>query len=165
MGHPWTGMYCFQLMDNYGASGIALMIIAISEVVAVSWIYGIDTFYENLEDMCYIARQKLGKSGKTNPYKKPWIIFKYIWAFVTPLAMLSVRFLRTVWVFDWPIFLNFWFKPNRSLDLQLFDYQSSNIFVRCNWRLWLSCSWYCDSVLFGALIYHNDSNLYSKGLQ
>ena len=77
-------------MDNYGASGIALMIIAISEVVAVSWIYGIDTFYENLEDMCYIARQKLGKSGKTNPYKTPWIIFKYIWAFVTPLAMLSV---------------------------------------------------------------------------
>jgi len=84
-----SGMYYFQLMDNYGASGIALMIIAISEVVAVSWIYGIDTFYENLEDMCYIARQKLGKSGKTNPYKKPWIIFKYIWAFVTPLAMLA----------------------------------------------------------------------------
>ena len=92
-GHLHIGMYYFQLMDNYGASGIALMIIAISEVVAVSWIYGIDTFYENLEDMCYIARQKLGKSGKTNPYKKPWIIFKYIWAFVTPLAMLAVRFL------------------------------------------------------------------------
>ena len=96
--HPHKGMYYFQLMDGYGASGIALMIIAISEVVAVSWIYGIDTFYENLEDMCYISRQKLGKSGKTDPYKMPWIIFKYIWAYVTPLAMLSVRVLLSNYV-------------------------------------------------------------------
>ena len=124
--YPRKGMYYFQLMDNYGASGIALMIIAISEVVAVSWIYGIDTFYENLEDMCYISRQKLGKFGKTNPYKTPWIMFKYIWAFVTPVAMLSVRVLIYALTY-FPYLFRGFCELNQSLDIQFLHNQSSNI--------------------------------------
>merc|ERR1712168_303608 len=84
-----SGMYYFQLMDGYGASGIALMIIAICEVVAVAWIYGVDKYYMNLEEMCYQSRARLGKHGKTNPHSKPWIEFKYIWKYITPLVMLT----------------------------------------------------------------------------
>ena len=83
-----SGMYYFQLMDGYGASGIALMIIAICEVVAVAWIYGVDKYYKNLEEMCYHSRARLGKGGKTNPHAKPWIVFKYIWKYITPTVML-----------------------------------------------------------------------------
>ena len=38
--------------------------------------------------MCYHSRARLGKGGKTNPHSKPWIVFKYIWKYITPTVML-----------------------------------------------------------------------------
>ena len=34
------GMYIFQLMDNFSASGITLIIVVLCEILAFAWIYG-----------------------------------------------------------------------------------------------------------------------------
>lgn len=34
------GMYVFQLMDNFSASGITLIVVVLAEVIAFAWIYG-----------------------------------------------------------------------------------------------------------------------------
>ena len=34
------GMYVFQLMDNFSASGISLIIVVLSEIIGFCWIYG-----------------------------------------------------------------------------------------------------------------------------
>jgi len=83
-----SGMYYFQLMDSYGASGMALMIITILEVVSVAWIYGVDKYYDDLEQMCYESRALDGKHKKSNPKKQGWRLFKYIWKFITPSVLL-----------------------------------------------------------------------------
>merc|ERR1712141_12983 len=48
-----SGVYFFQLMDSYGASGISLMLITILQVTVISWIYGIDKFFNDLKEMFY----------------------------------------------------------------------------------------------------------------
>jgi SNF family Na+-dependent transporter len=83
-----SGMYYFQLMDSYGASGMALMIITILEVVSVAWIYGADKYYDDLEEMCYLSRARGRKNKKSNPKKQGWRLFKYIWKFITPSVLL-----------------------------------------------------------------------------
>jgi SNF family Na+-dependent transporter len=83
-----SGMYYFQLMDSYGASGMALMIITILEVVSVAWIYGVDRYYDDLEQMCYESRALDGKHKKSNPKKQGWRLFKYIWKYLTPSVLL-----------------------------------------------------------------------------
>jgi len=75
-------------MDSYGASGMALMIITILEVVSVAWIYGVDKYYDDLEQMCYESRALDGKHKKSNPKKQGWRLFKYIWKFITPSVLL-----------------------------------------------------------------------------
>ena len=44
-------MYIFQLCDAYGASGLALLFLAIAETVTVTWLYGRQKFYDNLSEM------------------------------------------------------------------------------------------------------------------
>uniref|UniRef100_A0A3Q3VNP9 Transporter n=1 Tax=Mola mola TaxID=94237 RepID=A0A3Q3VNP9_MOLML len=64
------GIFLFQLMDMYGASGITLLFIACCETIAIAWVYGADRFYDNIEDM-------IGY--------KPFPVLKYCWLFITPL--------------------------------------------------------------------------------
>ncbi|KAM8802821.1 sodium- and chloride-dependent betaine transporter isoform 1-T5 [Rhynchonycteris naso] len=63
------GMYIFQLFDYYASSGICLLFLAVSEVICISWVYGADRFYDNIEDM-------IGY--------RPWPLVKISWLFLTP---------------------------------------------------------------------------------
>lgn len=71
------GLLLFEVVDMYGVSGNALLIIACLETVIIGWIYGADRFYDNIEDM-------IGY--------RPFPVLKYCWMFVTPF-LCTVTFL------------------------------------------------------------------------
>ncbi|KAK3099623.1 hypothetical protein FSP39_007129 [Pinctada imbricata] len=68
------GIYVLQIMDWYCAS-FSLMLISLTECLAIAWIYGTDRFYKDIEVM-------IGY--------KPHKIWKYMWKFVTPLVILFI---------------------------------------------------------------------------
>uniref|UniRef100_A0A7N6ACZ0 Transporter n=1 Tax=Anabas testudineus TaxID=64144 RepID=A0A7N6ACZ0_ANATE len=68
------GMYVFQLFDYYAASGVCLLWVAFFECVAVAWVYGVDNFYDALEDMIGYR-------------PNPWM--KWSWTVITPLLCMS----------------------------------------------------------------------------
>ncbi|XP_063495961.1 sodium- and chloride-dependent betaine transporter isoform X3 [Symphalangus syndactylus] len=74
------GMYIFQLFDYYASSGICLLFLSVFEVVCISWVYGADRFYDNIEDM-------IGY--------RPWPLVKISWLFLTPGLCLRLRQLIT----------------------------------------------------------------------
>uniref|UniRef100_A0A6Q2XRH2 Transporter n=1 Tax=Esox lucius TaxID=8010 RepID=A0A6Q2XRH2_ESOLU len=63
------GMYVFQLFDYYAASGVCLLWVAFFECVAVAWVYGVDNFYDAIEDMIGYR-------------PNPWM--KWSWSVITP---------------------------------------------------------------------------------
>uniref|UniRef100_A0A3Q2XZH9 Solute carrier family 6 member 6b n=1 Tax=Hippocampus comes TaxID=109280 RepID=A0A3Q2XZH9_HIPCM len=63
------GMYVFQLFDYYAASGVCLLWVAFFECVAVAWVYGVDNFYDAVEDMIGYR-------------PNPWM--KWSWSVITP---------------------------------------------------------------------------------
>lgn len=69
------GMYLFQIMDFYSASGLSLLWICFFETIAVSWFYGVNRFSKNIEEM-------LGS--------KPFWFWKWCWALFAPLVMAGV---------------------------------------------------------------------------
>uniref|UniRef100_A0A673Z0F2 Transporter n=1 Tax=Salmo trutta TaxID=8032 RepID=A0A673Z0F2_SALTR len=64
------GMYVFQLFDYYAASGVCLLWVAFFECIAVAWVYGVDNFYDAIEDMIGYR-------------PNPWM--KWSWSLITPL--------------------------------------------------------------------------------
>ncbi|XP_060759013.1 sodium- and chloride-dependent GABA transporter 2-like [Neoarius graeffei] len=64
------GLHLFKLIDMYGPSGTNLLFIAIFETVIIAWVYGVDRFFDNIEDM-------IGYH--------PIYVLKYCWLFITPL--------------------------------------------------------------------------------
>jgi len=68
------GMYVFQLFDYYSASRIVL-VVAFFECLVVSYIYGINRYYDNLEMMF---------GFRISP------IMKICWLFVTPVFTLTI---------------------------------------------------------------------------
>lgn len=68
------GIYVLQIIDWYCAS-FSLMLISFFECLAVSWIYGVDRFYKDIELM-------IGY--------KPSILWSFAWRFVTPVAILFI---------------------------------------------------------------------------
>jgi SNF family Na+-dependent transporter len=69
------GMYVFQLFDYYSASGLALLWVCFFECVAVAWVYGVNRFYDNLEQM--IGYRIM-----------PWL--KICWLIFTPLLTFGI---------------------------------------------------------------------------
>uniref|UniRef100_A0A8C9XH22 Sodium- and chloride-dependent taurine transporter n=1 Tax=Sander lucioperca TaxID=283035 RepID=A0A8C9XH22_SANLU len=68
------GMYVFQLFDYYAASGVCLLWVAFFECIAVAWVYGVDNFYDALEDMLGYRPNR-------------WM--KWSWSFITPLLCMG----------------------------------------------------------------------------
>uniref|UniRef100_A0AAV2IZT8 Transporter n=1 Tax=Knipowitschia caucasica TaxID=637954 RepID=A0AAV2IZT8_KNICA len=64
------GIFLFNLIDTFGASGITLLFIAMFECIVIGWVYGADRFFHNIEDMVGYP---------------PIPVFKYCWMFITPL--------------------------------------------------------------------------------
>ncbi|ELT97454.1 hypothetical protein CAPTEDRAFT_170971 [Capitella teleta] len=73
------GMYMVQLIDNYAAT-YSLLIIGLFECMTISYIYGVDNFFKDIEMM-------LGK--------RPSLWWKAMWCFVTPILLVFIM------IFTW----------------------------------------------------------------
>ncbi|EHA99485.1 Sodium- and chloride-dependent glycine transporter 2 [Heterocephalus glaber] len=102
MGFPMItqgGIYMFQLVDTYAAS-YALVIIAIFELVGISYVYGLQRFCEDIEMMIGF---------------QPNIFWKICWAFVTPTIL---TFILCFSFYQWePMTYGSYHYPNWSMVL------------------------------------------------
>ena len=64
-------MYYIHLIDNFSSASWALLFSGGCECIAISWIFGLDRFYEIMCDMLQFRP------------RFPW--FKYCWKYVVPL--------------------------------------------------------------------------------
>ncbi|CAD5114513.1 DgyrCDS3637 [Dimorphilus gyrociliatus] len=69
------GMYVLQLMDKYAPS-YGLLTVGLAECIALSWLYGIDKFFKDIESM--IGRPPLA------------FFFKICWQFLTPVSIIFI---------------------------------------------------------------------------
>ncbi|XP_012412447.2 sodium- and chloride-dependent glycine transporter 2 [Trichechus manatus latirostris] len=93
------GIYMFQLVDTYAAS-YALVIIAIFELVGISYVYGLQRFCEDIEMMIGF---------------QPNIFWKVCWAFVTPTIL---TFILCFSFYQWePMTYGSYRYPNWSMVL------------------------------------------------
>ncbi|XP_058119007.1 sodium-dependent nutrient amino acid transporter 1-like isoform X2 [Anopheles ziemanni] len=68
------GQYILKLVDYYGASSIAL-VLAIAELIAIGWVYGVDRLCKDTEFM-------LGH--------RPSLYWRLCWRWITPLLMFVI---------------------------------------------------------------------------
>jgi len=68
------GVYMFNLLDSYSA-GWSLLILSLTEIIVVVFIYGYDNFANNIKEM-------IGH--------RPFIYWQVVWRFITPLLLLAV---------------------------------------------------------------------------
>ncbi|KAJ9580738.1 hypothetical protein L9F63_024089, partial [Diploptera punctata] len=71
-----SGMYWLQLVDKYAANW-SVLLIAISECILISWVYGANRFLRDIQDM-------IGQQSKL------WMFFwTWMWKVITPAALLD----------------------------------------------------------------------------
>eukprot|EP00096_Caligus_rogercresseyi_P015098 TRINITY_DN754_c1_g1_i18.p1 TRINITY_DN754_c1_g1~~TRINITY_DN754_c1_g1_i18.p1 ORF type:complete len:580 (+),score=73.85 TRINITY_DN754_c1_g1_i18:82-1821(+) len=66
------GIYLFQIMDFYSASGMSLLWICFFETVAISWFYGVEKFSDNIKEM----------TGR-----RPNLFLRLCWKYFGPFVM------------------------------------------------------------------------------
>jgi len=69
-----SGQYVLDLMDTYGAS-ISVMVIAVAEMIAVMWGYGVNNFCKDLQSMLGFF---------------PGLYFKVCWVIISPLLLMVI---------------------------------------------------------------------------
>ncbi|KAM9813255.1 sodium- and chloride-dependent GABA transporter 2-like [Neosynchiropus ocellatus] len=109
------GLYIFQVFDYYCCSGMTLLLFAILQSVSVSWVYGADRFYDNIEDM-------IGY--------RPAPVIKYCLKFITPVICTGtfvfflvkftpLKFNNTMEYPWWGYTLGWWFTLSSTLNVPL----------------------------------------------
>lgn len=68
------GVYVLQWLDNYAAT-YSVLVVGFLELVVIGWVYGIDRFISDIEEM---LNMKLS------------IIWKIMWKYVSPLSLLAL---------------------------------------------------------------------------
>ena len=105
-------MYYFELVDNYCATTSAL-IIGLTEVVAVTWVYGTDKYMNHIKEMI-------------DTYPEPYIYWKVVWKYICPLIIAVINhlfgFLLIVSLFQILLMLSIVYKFNTTLEYNGFNY-------------------------------------------
>jgi len=76
------GMYVLTLMDSHAGTFSAL-VTGLVEVLAISWVYGVDRFLEDI-------RRMIGWTGMEPLYRLHRIYWSVIWKVVTPTLLLVI---------------------------------------------------------------------------
>nr|CAH0103165.1 unnamed protein product [Daphnia galeata] len=75
------GVYIFQLMDYYSASGMSMLFLVFFQTISIAWIFGTSRFCDCIEQM----------SGN-----RPSWFFYICWSFLGPLVMAGVFFFYVI---------------------------------------------------------------------
>ncbi len=76
----YAGIYVVQWMDTFAISPSVLLVVFV-EVITVSWVYGLDRFCNNIQDM---------------NATKPFIVWRWSWKYLCPLVLFTIVLLDVI---------------------------------------------------------------------